>query len=507
MPPQIPGYFYDAEKNRYFKVENSRTAPSNAAWSSDNVKRRKLEDEEAAAANRRMNLNKHRIVRAKAMSEPLTGGFLAREFGELRLDVPAACFARGLVEKGKLPLSDARWNSNTNIKHMYVAGTDHKTGICTAYATLDELTLISTYVPRDKDGRVHRRLISNYVTPFHHVAPYRELAIPQISDIKYHERSNKILVASRSPSSEVSTWAFNPKVTRADDPRPHWLIGHNGVSLYLNMKASGDINFSDYAANTITPAPNNSNLVCVVGTSRGLASWEYSGHMKFASPWGPGQYYISPDAFRDIFAAVFVHNHRDLVLFGGRPGKLFVGDLRVKADQWDHLSLPGPITHVRSTNEHQALVAGLHNTLSIYDLRFTGRNVDVAWIGSSSNPNPNPNDYGTHQPPSKRPNASTPVLVFPEYRNLAHIDIGFDYDACAGLVAAAHDDGTMALYSVRSGRRLRSRDVDRVASARGPIQSVQFQTFPGDPTPTLFVGEHSSINAYSFGVDDPADEA
>ncbi|KAI1083834.1 hypothetical protein F5B20DRAFT_525569 [Whalleya microplaca] len=497
--PEIPGYYYDTEKRRYFKIEKNGTAPNMAAWSLDNVKKRKLEDQEAVSAVRRMNLNKNRIVTASALNDPLMGGFIAREFGEVRPDVPAASFARGLVEKGKLPLVDARWNSNTNVKHMYIAGNDHKTGICTTYATIDELSLISSYIPRDSSGRVHRRLIENYVTPSHHVSPYRELAVPQISDIKYHERSRKILVTSRSPSSEVSMWSFNPKVTKPHDPRPHWLIGHNGISLYLNMKASGDIGFSDYAANTVAPAPNGSNLICMVGTSRGLVSWDPSGPMRFASPWGPRQYYMGPDAFRDIFAVEFARNQRDVVLFGGRPGKLFVGDMRVRADKWDSLALPGSITHIRSVSENQALVAGLFNKLAMYDLRFAVKRY-VKPIGASDDEN---GDLVKMQ----YANASAPVLVFPEYRNLAHINIGFDYDPSTGVVAAAHDDGKVKLYSSRTGHSLRSRDVDNISSTRGPIRSIQFQTFPGDRTPTLFVGENSNINAYSFGVDNAEDEA
>ncbi|KAI5863418.1 hypothetical protein GGS23DRAFT_532475 [Durotheca rogersii] len=498
MPLKLPGLYYDKQRRRYFKVENSSTAPRDAAWSSDNVKKRKIQDAEAAAALRRMTLHKNRIARSRVLEEPLMGGFFARECGDAPADLVAASFAQGLVGMGKLPLADARWHSDTNIKHMFVAGKDEKTGICTAYATLDELTLLSTYVPRDPaTGRVHRRLISNYVRPASHVAPYRELAVPQISDIKYHERSNRILVTSRAPSSEVSMWAFVPKTTGPNDPRPSWLIGRNGVTLYLNIKGSGDPTYNDYAANTVCPAPVGSPNICMVGTSRGLTHVDSSGNMRWTSPWGPGKYFCHPEAFRDVFAVEFQRSHRDLILFGGRPGALFVADLRTHPSVWDHLDLPAPITHVRSlANDHQVLVAGLRDTLRVLDLRFAGRQCI---------------NRGT--PHVTAP--AQPLFAIDGYRNAAQINIGLDYDPESGVAAAAHDDGTVKLYSVRNGgsgggsgsRRLANRDLDRVRSRHGAIHCIQFQRFPGDATPTLFVGEHSNINAYSFGVDDPEDEA
>lgn len=163
--------YSDEKKQRYFKVEKGATAPSDAAWSSDKVKKRKLEDAASVEAIRRLNLNKNRVMRSRAVNQPLMGGFFARECGERDLDLPAAAFAQGLVEKGKIPLADASWGSNTNVKHMLVAGKGHKNDICTAYASkffhfpvwiarghkliptpfkaLDETVVLSTYIPRD----------------------------------------------------------------------------------------------------------------------------------------------------------------------------------------------------------------------------------------------------------------------------------------------------------------------------------------------------------------------
>ncbi|KAK7755929.1 hypothetical protein SLS62_002216 [Diatrype stigma] len=235
--------------------------------------------------------------------------------------------------------------------------------------------------------------------------------------------------------------------------------------------------------------------------------------------------------------------------------------------QWGVIATPSPITHIRSLNEHQVLVAGLRDRMVIYDLRFLGsknsyrhnnssssnnnhasHHNSTKWLHSprnnnstnngngngNSNPNPNPNPNTNNT--SYAANVALPLLTFPSYRNGAHINIGLDVSSDAdvgagpGIAAAAHDDGTVALYSLRSGNRLRAPlspaspspssssstalpdggdgmlGIDRIRSPRGPIQALQFQTFPRDRNPSLFVGVQSSVNVYSFGTGDGGDD-
>lgn len=197
--------------------------------------------------------------------------------------------------------------------------------------------------------------------------------------------------------------------------------------------------------------------------------------------------------------------------------------------------------------------------MAIYDLRFLGSKSSYRHNNSNSNNNHSYNHNPTDQSSSPRnnngngngnsnsstdtsyaANAALPILTFPSYRNRAHIDIGLDVvsnpDSGPGIAAAAHDDGTVALYSLRSGNRLRAspspppssssssssspppaaspgaggRDgmtcIDRIQSPRGPIQALQFQTFPRDRNPSLFVGVQSNVNVFSFGARDGEDE-
>ncbi|KAI1751173.1 hypothetical protein F4782DRAFT_506067 [Xylaria castorea] len=567
----IPGYYYDPEKKRYFKVENSKTAPTNSAWSSNNVKRRKLRDEDAATALRHLNLAKSRIRRARVLHEPLTGGFFAREYGAIKDDMQAACFVDGLRNKGCIPIGQGM-----QVKRMCVAGSDHKTGMCTVYAaTVNGDILLSTYLPRDKNKRLNQHLLANYRLTRHRLPPYVEAPIPHISDIQYDAHSNAILVASRQSfvgNNPNSLWLLSPKIDRVDgDPlRPSWLLpSENAIPIPIDGISRRD------EAHCIAPAPESSPLRCLVGTSRGIVQCHHtSGDPSWLMP--PGPISSNPklqsqlDLFRDVFTIDFHPSQTEVLRFGGRPGALFTADIRVRHTSWSHLKLPSTITHLRCLDGgNQVLVAGLQNQLGVYDLRFVrsfrsadddgGRVHADTRDGERRSTYHNNRSHNSQRDDFKGRNRSKrdkrggkntekggndhhlnntvaqPVIKFEHYRNTAHIDIGFAYDPDTGVVAAAHDDtpGTVALYSVRTGSRLRV--LDFAKEARRPnrqskqpqpildaeqdrdridlpmIQSLQFHTFPGDHTPTLFVGgggdRRGGITAFSFGVDDLEDEA
>jgi hypothetical protein len=136
----------DEEKKRYFKTERTQTAPATATWSSDAVKRRKLEDRSAREAARRSAQLRNHVRRHPFFAEPLRGGLLSRELGggtergpwapREREDVVAKAWAAGLVDKGQVPFvpSFAR-PRHPNIPSFYVNGDDEKTGMGVAYVS------------------------------------------------------------------------------------------------------------------------------------------------------------------------------------------------------------------------------------------------------------------------------------------------------------------------------------------------------------------------------------
>lgn len=191
-----------------------------------------------------------------------------------------------------------------------------------------------------------------------------------------------------------------------------------------------------------------------------------------------------------------MNEHPSILLAGGRPGHLSIKDVRDRNDDTRNVSkrLGSPITHIKSLNEHNVLVSGLKNLMAVYDVRML----------RNSN-----NGSGNARANRRHPTLAhvTPVVQFPGYRNGPHIQIGLDVDSENGIVAAAHDDGKVAVYSTKTGHRLRSPDIDQIRSHRDVIQSLQFETMPRDNHPTLFVGNGSNLNTYSFGVRNSEDEA
>lgn len=90
-------YIADKEKGKYFKIQAN--APAKSAYSVQDVKRRKLEDERTKVAAEEKARQKGRIRRSTL--DPLTDEILAREYGNRRegLDGPRI-FAKGLVSQG-----------------------------------------------------------------------------------------------------------------------------------------------------------------------------------------------------------------------------------------------------------------------------------------------------------------------------------------------------------------------------------------------------------------------
>ncbi|KAI0124553.1 hypothetical protein F4776DRAFT_630198 [Hypoxylon sp. NC0597] len=481
---EIPGYYYDAERRRYFRVESSQTAPSNAAWSSEKVKKRKLEDKAAAAELRWESLNKNRITRSEALNVPLMGGFLAREYGQhihdLR-DLRTASFAQGIIAKGIRPLNQYI-RAATNIKHMAIVSKHPEHPVCTAYIDVTNELVWSIPIPRDETGSYDRRTFYGGCsdTPLGCLCPQPEEWMDQTSDIKYSKKAGLVLVSSRDPDTQgalLSTFAPTRLTCRT-------YMQNNG-----RIQEYGDVDNRKYTCNTICLAPSTSNQICLIGTNMGVAHFNSNSQMKlYTSPtWGSKSFV--PNSFRDVFAIDYHASNPDIMFFGGRPGALFIGDLRQEVDRWNSVKLKNSISHIKTVSEHQVIVAGLRNTLSVFDLRYC----DLSQVRGEDNP--------------KVERTAKPVVIMPSYKNAARFDVGLDYDPDSGVIAAAHDDGKVALYSVRSGNRLPSRDVDNIYSKYGPIHQLRFEAFDGDDTPTLFVGERNHIGIYSFGVDDPDDEA
>ncbi|KAI0378433.1 hypothetical protein F5Y04DRAFT_262035 [Hypomontagnella monticulosa] len=505
---EIPGFYWDEEKGRYFKVENSKTAPSGAAWSSDSVKKRKLEVAAAAEESRRLALNKIRIKRSKVLNHPLMGGFVAREYGERIRDLHASSYVNGLTDNGHFRImTHHRKPKKVCIKNMVVTREDHVTGYCGIHywESTSPGFVVSGVISRNTvTGRIHNPhlpeiLSSRRVPPFpppFPPPPPREtcvgalLGMGQISDIKYNEKADLVLITSRENCDGqgfLIGYTLRPHLPPSDVKLTFDTHLQSSPTYLKKLGKSGVV---PCGANTIHVDPWRSNYTCMVGTSVGLVMCHPRGSADLITPRAPKRRPIIPSAFRDVFAIDNQDENPHNVYFGGRPGALVLGDIRQGARMWDHIQIGCPITHLKAIGDHQVLVSGLRNMLSVFDTRF------CKTLRSCYPAEPEDSEV------------ATPILSIPGYQNAARLEIGLDFDKNTGTIAAAHDDGRMALYSVRSGRRLLCRAVDRIYQKAGPISAVQFSTFMGDNLPSLIVGTNDAFDVISFtsGMDDSDDD-
>ncbi|KAL9943982.1 hypothetical protein ACHAO5_006360 [Verticillium nonalfalfae] len=268
-----------------------------------------------------------------------------------------------------------------------------------------------------------------------------------------------------------------------------------------------------YSVNLATPAPTTSSeLICTLATDDGIIRLTSNNNISWITPKADGAHQRPPSM--DVLAQAFNVANPSILYAGTRSSTVRTLDLRAPPQAWSCFKTASAVTHLRSleSNPNHILVAALRSNLHIYDLRFL--RMEPAAQTRSEVPRTKKRNRGRDHGRFTQPSGpavvqpATPVLTFPEYRNEAHTHIGFDVNQDVGVVAAAHDthDGRVALYSLRSGLRLRAPAVDR-ASTRGPVRSLVFRSMPMERHASLWIGHQGVVKKYSVGVSGEDDEA
>ncbi|KAH7153063.1 hypothetical protein EDB81DRAFT_868266 [Dactylonectria macrodidyma] len=476
---------FDSEKGKYFKIQKSHAAPAGAAYSSDAVKRRRIHERTVRAAKKRAHEVRNHIRRHPISRDAMYSGILAREFGLAPVaecgrgrvedaDVTAMAWARGAVAKGSVRFAPTfAFGQYPNMPCLYVSGDDTRTGLGMAYATLDEQTLVGSYIPTDENDII--RYSCDYPISFGKPLRFRSemIQLSDVSSIKYHGSARKVLVTSREPGEGCGLTVFSPPRIHADgNPiAPRWTFGDTEHCQRLVIRRGQHLKWVVHAS---TPAPASSDLICVVGTNRGVLKVQSNGNMSLMAAYNSLNRLELP---QEIFAQDFQVGNHNILLAGGRQPRLWMTDLRAPDTQWSFSKHASAISHIRSVNPNQVLVAGLQNSMALYDVRFLHRRRDGA----------------------------RPLLEFPGHGNEAHFHVGWDVDARLGVVAAGQDNGTVRLFSLRSGRRLRNPATEALRSG-SPYKALMFQTMPRERLPSLFVGEGACVRKISFGANDFEDE-
>ncbi|EPQ67808.1 Bgt-4854 [Blumeria graminis f. sp. tritici] len=252
-------------------------------------------------------------------------------------------------------------------------------------------------------------------------------------------------------------------------------------------------------------APSNSNLFFAVGTSQGVFSIS-----SMPSRVYPTRYRLCDTTTvvskichqKDVFAVEFLKECPDLLLSGGRPGKLFLSDLRDSSTRY-LMKHPSSITHIKSVDSNHIVVAGLESSLCQYDLRFL-KDTEVS-ATSDSNQTLVANSSISSSSPKKHSTISTqPIVTYHGYHNDATTGLGFDLDLDSRIIAAAQEvhEGhkPVQLFSLRDGSALHSPCENLVSDSKKScgnlVRSIRFAQEANTPTKSLFIGSGGIVQKY-----------
>lgn len=478
----------------------------------------------------------------------MVGGRLLREFGVVEPETPVESWTAGLRHRGEVSFLPGREQEPDapSISCLLVEGGHEAAGLGMAYAAVDGRQLQSSYIPTDKDETISFGSDAARMRAPRLSALQSEEIQGDISSVAYHRGSHTMIATSTATSSlDVESRGrinlFQPALTaelgilesggwflrQFGGRRPTWLLGDTPAYVSYTSPVRG------LTMHTVRACPASaSGAEALIATSHGIMAFDGAragGEINWVTPKPPGDPQQSSSRHnhhrgggatrahpRDVFSVDYSPSNPRVCYAGCRDGRVLRVDTRApppgsgSGSGWDSFRHASSAAHVRCLDDHRVLVAGPRSAMAIYDTRWAAPPRFPP--GSSRNDHRNNNGNGNG-------NIAQPVVRFPGYSNEVHIRIGLDvtHDAgglCGsgggGIAAAALGDGTVGIFSLRTGQRLRAGDVDhpRVLKAPGGavVKALQFQRLPWEKEASLFVGVGPVVKKFTFGVGDGEDE-
>ncbi|KAL2066589.1 hypothetical protein VTL71DRAFT_2660 [Oculimacula yallundae] len=455
----IPGMYYDSTKNKYFKIQPNSAGPASSAYSSQDVKRRRLRAEKEDEAAREQERRKRRIRRSEILERGLTGGILQREYGHVGFE-PASILAGGFMKSEQFPI-DGR--GVFTITHRSEIGPQ----------TID-IGYINDNIIRETQfdlGVVSARTYPTGVI----------LGLETSTDVtSFSVNESNELRATTFLSSSAHRGIVICGIGEG------YMADHTRRPPLLNV-GPGTLRGDSVGIFSSTSAPPASDLLFAHGTSAGvLVTSKGQIDTKFVTPPTPSN--VNPD---DLFAVEFLSDNPSILLSGGRRGVLNLTDLRAPIPSWDKdtITHPSSITHIRQINAHRIIVSGLSSSLCQYDLRYRKEDLQL----------PSPTRY------QKNKAYTRPILSYPEYHNTASHQAGFDIDLESGIVAAAQEADeyhpSVQLFSLHGGHKLASpytNDFQHNSKDHPTVKCLRFARDSDLQMKSLFVGHPGVITRYAW---------
>ncbi|QDS76974.1 hypothetical protein FKW77_005580 [Venturia effusa] len=462
----IPGFYFDEEKQKYFKIQKTQHAPEGAKYSYDNYKK----EEEAKSKRKREQVDEKRrkrqlLAKAPILWNPLATGIGARSETGLKrssevLDIRSQAFVQGLERRVLLDSDDLRlasYPSNaSSMSESVRARHTPKTEIsCFDYDSATQGIIFGTKHnawkgPEASLSSILPRKESSTSKPdYKSCVPVHIMAFPsEISSITLtsHRSMTATSLGSRSSPDIYITNLVSPtdaqRTQTLDRPPSVRMKPHKPTTIWCSASFPGSS-----SANPDTIA---------------LGTCKDSGILLLDSHNGSWRIHQAYRCKADVLAISWLSPQ--IITGGLRSGGVMIWDCRSHAGV-QRFSHPSTITGIKSVNNgHGVVVAGLMNEMCLYDMRMLsegrtklGTNYgnwvlddEGGWGGGDTGRNV------TGRAPYKQGITCTRPVVRFNYRNDFLLPLGMDVSQELGLVAAGEEDGNVGVWSLRSGERLRT---------------------------------------------------
>jgi hypothetical protein len=198
------------------------------------------------------------------------------------------------------------------------------------------------------------------------------------------------------------------------------------------------------------------------------------------------------------FALEFLSESPSVVLTGKRSGRIDILDLRIPLCRsgMESIEHASSVAKIKQVAEHTVVVAGLENTMCIYDLRYRKHTTDVHML-------PSARARASHSKSPAR-KYTYPVVTMTQHRNEIRHDADVAVDRQAGLIAAAQVEGNrnpVRIFSARTGEVVRVVDPTHEGSAmdRDYVRQLRFVEDRGRGLPkSLWIARGAKIVEYAW---------
>lgn len=417
----IPGYYFDREKKKYFKILPNHSGPPNAAYSEENIKKRKEKEKTEKQERRRSKKRKRETVISRHAKNYLYQAYHEREMGYAKRS--------GIIKRVWGSACASGWEGEMLIPPEGVRFFDQDPSSKTLYTNTGEHSIQCVYddaKPVESYGQIFP--FTNSTRP--NVTPGYHRHIPQaiarmtspVSSLHFLPRTEALCVTTIGSDRPPVVYLTDPE---RDGPYVGEQFTPKNCSTIWCSRPK-PVSFPTTSSSEQNAIPANETDQIAVGAGSSLQLYT-------RAPSGPWDCQTVLNSSSDLLALEWLDS--STICSGHRDGKLRIYDTR-SGGSTQVLSHPAPIYHIRRADDFtRVVVSGVSNTLMMYDMRHAAK------------------QQPTQHSEWKRRKQG---LLFPgsafvhrfEFHNQDTPDLGLDVHARLGLIAAADADRNIKVWNM-----------------------------------------------------------